>query len=79
MNITSAPDPLVQPDLGQRLVASVRTHLEARAARRQLHRELACFTSPSEVSDMLACVGDSDDPASAEMRRILIGNLHRSV
>jgi hypothetical protein len=62
-----------------RLRSAVRRRLVAVAARRELRRELASYTTPVEVGDLLAAVGDKEDTASRAMRSILIGNLQRCV
>jgi hypothetical protein len=60
-----------------RVRSVMRTRLVAAAARRELRRELASYTTPVEVGDLLAAVGDKEDAASEAMRSILIGNLRR--
>jgi hypothetical protein len=62
-----------------RLRSVVRRRLMAVAARRGLRRELASYTTPVEVGDLLAAVGDKQDAASKAMRSILIGNMQRCV
>ena len=59
-----------------RLVATVRDELrerrQERAARRTLERELATYTSPSEVNDLLALMSDVDNPEADAMRDVLL-------
>jgi hypothetical protein len=62
---------------GTPLRSAVRTRLMAVAARRELRRELASYTTPAEVGDLLAAVGNKQDAASKAMRSILIGNMRR--
>lgn len=75
---------MIRPSV--RLVASVRDELrerrQARAARRALERELASYNTPSEVNDLLGMLAGQDDPASQEIRDIVLRNelrhsLHR--
>ena len=56
---------------------SVRARREAGAAHRQLRRELAAFTTQSEVNDLLALIAESNDPMADEIRSILTTNLLR--
>lgn len=59
-----------------RLVATVRDELrerrQERAARRSLERELASYTSPSEVNDLLALMSDVDSTEADAMREVLL-------
>ena len=45
-----------------------------RRADAQLRRELASFTSPSEVDDMLAIFAGHDGPEAERVRGILLAN-----
>jgi hypothetical protein len=61
----------------------LRQRREARAARRALERELATYTTPSEVDDLLGVLHDRDDAAAEEIRTIVLRNqlrhgLHRA-
>ncbi len=61
----------------------LRQRREARAARRSLERELATYTAPSEVDDLLGVLHDRDDAAAEEIRTIVLRNqlrhgLHRA-
>ncbi len=59
-----------------RLVATVRDELrerrQERAARRTLERELASYTSPSEVNDLLTLMSDVDSADADAMREVLL-------
>lgn len=61
--------------LGVKFIDEVRERQAARAAHRQLRDELATYTTPNEIADLLAAVtrlgADEDD----EVRRILEQNL----
>jgi hypothetical protein len=59
------------------LLESVRERREAGAAHRQLRRELAAVSTPTEVNDLLALLAGSDDPKADEIRLILTENLGR--
>ena len=49
---------------------------QARAAYGHLKRELACYRTPSEISDLLTAVDShGDDPRVEQVRRILEQNL----
>lgn len=70
-----------------RLVATVRDELrerrDDRAARRTLERELATYTTPGDINDLLFAMAGQDDPAADEVREILVRNqlrqtLHRA-
>lgn len=58
------------------LVEEFRERQQARAARRRLERDLAAFTSPADVDDLLAALDRYDTPEAEEMRGILTSNLH---
>jgi len=49
----------------------------ARAARLDLRRQLASYTTPGEVDDLLAVIGDREGREADTMRRVLNQNLHR--
>jgi hypothetical protein len=74
MNITTRT-----PNL--RILTDVRDELrerrQARAAYRALERDLASYSSPSEVDDLLAAVSGQDDAEAQAIRDILMSNLHR--
>jgi hypothetical protein len=59
-----------------RLVATVRDELrerrQERAARRSLERELASYTSASEVNDLLMLMSDVDSTEADAMREVLL-------
>lgn len=58
----------------------LRERRQARAAHRTLERELATYTTPAEIEDLLGAMRGRDDAASDEMRDLLIRNLqHRHV
>jgi hypothetical protein len=48
-----------------------------RAARLDLRRQLASYTTRREVDDVLAAIGDGDGREADAMRRVLNQNLHR--
>lgn len=64
-----------------RILTGVRDELRerrrARAAYRVMERELASYTTPNQVDDLLAALSDHDDAESAMIRDILTRNLHR--
>jgi hypothetical protein len=69
------------------LVATVRDELrerrQVRAARRTLERELASYTTVSDVNDLLGAMSGQDGAAADEVREILLRNqlrhsLHRA-
>jgi len=49
----------------------------ARAARVHLRRQLASYTTPREVNDLLALIGDREGREAESMRRLLTQNLRR--
>jgi hypothetical protein len=63
------------------LVASVRDELrerrEARAERRVLERELASYTTPAEVNDLLGSLRGQDERAVQDIRDAVVRNLLR--
>jgi hypothetical protein len=63
------------------LLAGVRDELrdrrQARANRRALERELASYSSRSDVDDLLAMIGDQTDPDAELIREILNRNQAR--
>jgi hypothetical protein len=70
-----------------RLVATVRDDLrdrrEARASRRALERELATYTSTSEINDLLGSLRGQDDAAVEQIANVVLRNqlrhsLHRA-
>jgi hypothetical protein len=64
-----------------RILSGVRDELrerrEARAAYRALERDLASYSTPAEVDDLLAALRWQDDAEAQVIRDILIGNLNR--
>ena len=65
------------------LIDELRERRDARLARRALHRELASYSAPSEVDDLLGVLHDRDDAAAEEIRTIILRNqlrhsLHRA-
>jgi len=62
-------------------LAAVRGELaarrRARAARLDLRRQLASYTSLREVDDLLAVIGDREGREADTMRRVLSQALHR--
>ncbi len=67
---------------GPALLTSVRDDLRerraARAARRDLRRELATYTTPAEVDDLFAALREQESAAAEEIRGILAANLLRA-
>jgi hypothetical protein len=63
-----------------RILTGVRDELrdrrQARAAYRALERDLASYSSPAEVDDLLAAVSGQDDEEAQAIRDILMSNLH---
>lgn len=81
MNTTSLLRPSTQ------LVATVRDELrerrQTRIARRTLERELAAYTSPADINDLLGSLQGQDDAAAEQVRDIVLRNqlrqsLHRA-
>lgn len=72
MNTNSLLRPSVQ------LVATVRDELrdrrQARAARRTLERELASYSTPAQVNDLLGSLHGQDDAAAQVVRDIVLRN-----
>jgi hypothetical protein len=65
------------------LFDELRERRDARVARRALERELASYTAPNEVDDLLGLLRDRDDAAAEEIRTIVLRNqlrhgLHRA-
>lgn len=64
-----------------RILTDVRDELrerrQARAAYRALERDLASYSSPAEVDDLLAAVSGQDDAEAQAIRDILMSNLRR--
>lgn len=56
------------------MISSLRKHLAERAADRELRRELAAYTTPAEIEDLLASV-TGDDASARQVRTILHANL----
>jgi hypothetical protein len=54
------------------LEANLANRRAARERRRQLERELGCFVTPAERQDLLATLDRYPDPATGEMRELLI-------
>lgn len=57
------------------LLHDLRELRAAHAAHKQLERELATYTRPDEISDLLAAVDAQESAGAAEVRRILHHNL----
>jgi hypothetical protein len=75
MNATS----LLRPS--SHLVETVRDELrerrQARATRRTLERELASYTSPAEINDLLGSLQGQDDAEVDQIRSIVLANVQR--
>ncbi len=65
----------------RQLWATVRDDLrerrQARAAHRNLERELATYTTSAEVDDLFSALRGQEGPAVDEVREILAGNLQQ--
>jgi hypothetical protein len=76
MNTTPSTSPAPRP---LQLLASVRDELrerrQARADQRVLERELASYTTRSEVDDLLAAMCENDSADAERVRAILNRNL----
>jgi len=48
---------------------------QARVAEAALHRELASYTSPAEIADLLGVLRDQDGPEVQHVRDLLVDNL----
>ena len=63
------------------LVTRVRDELAVRRERRDatksLRRDLACYTTPDEIHDLLAAVSRDESADSEKVRTILVQNLAR--
>ena len=63
------------------LMTRVRDELAVRRDRRDaaknLRRELACYSTPDEINDLLAAIGPDDSGDAEEVRTILVQNLAR--
>lgn len=68
--------PRVKTSFLVQLRDELRQRREARAARRTLERQLASYTTRRDVDDLLALVGDSEDPSAEQIRTIVTRNLH---
>jgi hypothetical protein len=55
----------------------LRERRDARAAHRALQRELATYTTPAEVDDLLSALRREDSAANDEIRGILDRNLQQ--
>ena len=79
MNISDSTNTMSFVSAGR--VSALRDELaarrRARAARLDLRRELASYTTPREVDDLLALIGDRDGREADTMRRVLTQTLHR--
>jgi len=53
------------------ILSRLRDIRESQAQRRTLWRELACYTSTSDLNDLEAAVARHDDAETADVRRIL--------
>ncbi|MFN8079660.1 MAG: hypothetical protein U0Q19_08835 [Kineosporiaceae bacterium] len=68
MNITHIPSPRTALD-------ELRERRAARAADRQLRRELAAYDTPAAIADLMAVVDRADGPQADEIRGVLAHNL----
>jgi hypothetical protein len=63
----------------RQLLATVRDELrerrQARAEERALERDLAAYSTPSEVDELLTIMGDAEGPDADRVRTILARNL----
>lgn len=59
------------------MISSIRKHIAERAADRELRRELAAYSTPAEIEDLLASVTGGDQ-GSERVRTILTANLAAS-
>ena len=79
MNISDSTKTTFSFSVGR--VSALRDELaarrRARAARLDLRRELASYTTPREVDDLLAVIGDREGREADTMRRLLTQTLHR--
>lgn len=79
MNISDSTKTMSFFSVGR--LSALRDELAARrrvrAARLDLRRQLASYTTPREVDDLLAVIGDRDGREADTMRRVLNQNLHR--
>ncbi len=65
------------PQAVQTLRDELRARRAARAEQRRTRRELATYTTPGQIEDMLAMLDRSDAPQAEEMRTILQSNLRQ--
>ena len=65
------------PRLWTGISDELRERRSDRAARVALRRDLATYSTPTEVDDLLGALRDHDDSAAEEIRSILTNNLVR--
>lgn len=75
MNTTASTRPALRLLVGVR--DELRERRQARAQYRALERDLSSYTNRSEVDDLLAMLGDKEDPEAEMIRDILARNLQR--
>ncbi len=63
------------PRLWAGISDELRVRRRDRAAHAALRRELATYSTPAEVDDLLGALSDHDDSAAEEIRSILFSNL----
>jgi len=51
---------------------------QARAARRRLEQQLATYSTPHEVDELLSLIKNEEGPEAEQMRDILTSNLSRT-
>lgn len=55
----------------------LRDRRQARVARRTMMRELAAYSTPAQVDDLLAAMHNQEGPETEAIRRVLTSNLHQ--
>lgn len=65
--------------LARELIVAARDDLrerrEARLAQDSLRRELASYTSPADIADLLGVISEQDSPEAQQVRDVLSENL----
>lgn len=59
----------------QALRTTLRARRSERAAIRRLRRDLACYTHPADIHDLLAMTERHEGPQAERMRSVLLDNL----
>jgi hypothetical protein len=74
----TATEVVDRPGIINVLRHELRSQRAARAARKQLSRDLATYTRPSEIEELEAVLERYDEAETADIRRILVINRNRA-